>query len=43
MNKFAYKVAKGALVGAMYGVLIRNFAIRGPRSFELDRIWMVRK
>jgi hypothetical protein len=43
MNKFFYKVLKGAVVGGMYGIIARNFVLRGPKSYELDRIWMVRK
>ena len=43
MNKFFRKVLKGAVVGGMYGIIARNFIVRGPKSFELDRIWMKRK
>lgn len=42
-NKFSQKVLKGALLGLINGVLLRNFAIRGPKRFELDRLYMLNK
>jgi len=43
MNKFFYKVFKGAVIGGMYGIILRNFVLRGPKSFELDRLWKAQK
>ena len=43
MRKFAVKVLKGALLGFVNGILLRNYVLRGPKRFELDRIWLLGK
>lgn len=43
VHKFAVKVLKGALLGCVNGVLLRNYVLRGPKRFELDRIYVLGK
>jgi hypothetical protein len=42
-NRMATKIIKGALIGTAQGILLRNFFIRGPKRFELDRLFLLRK
>lgn len=43
LKKFVIKVFKGALLGFVNGIILRNYVIRGPKSFELDRIYVLGK
>jgi hypothetical protein len=43
VRKFAVKVLKGALLGFVNGIMLRNYVLRGPKRFELDRIWVLGK
>ena len=43
VNVIGRKVLKGAFLGWTYGWIARNFFWRGPKSFELDRLWMLNK
>jgi hypothetical protein len=42
VNVLGLKILKGALIGALYGYIARNFVWRGPKSFELDRLWLLK-
>ena len=33
------KMLKGALIGSFYGIMFRNFFLRGPKKFQMDRIF----
>ena len=39
----ATKVLKGALIGFVNGVIARNYLIKGPRKFQMDRIFWFHK
>lgn len=43
VNKLITKMLKGALIGFVNGILVRNFLLRGPKKFELERIYVLGK
>jgi len=43
VNVIGKKVIKGAAVGLTYGFIARNYLWRGPKSFEMDRLWLINK
>jgi len=40
-NSFGKKVIKGTILGASLGFTLKNFVLKGPKSYEMDRLWML--
>jgi len=43
LRKAGLKILKGAFVGIIQGIMIRNFMFRGPKKFEMDRLYLLNK
>ena len=42
VNVLGKKILKGAFLGWFYGYVAKNFVLRGPKSFEMDRTFLLK-
>jgi hypothetical protein len=43
VRKAALKIFKGIAIGILQGYTVRNLVIRGPKAFEMDRLYLIKK